>query len=97
MTEKTYQELLAERAALDAKIDQKLEKEKSEAIARVKKDIADYRLQASDLFSRRTSTARKPVKPKYRDPVSGAEWTGRGKTPKWIQNQDRTKFLIRSN
>lgn len=31
----------------------------------------------------------------YRDPESGAEWTGRGRTPKWIAgHEDRTPFLI---
>ncbi|WP_321945235.1 H-NS family nucleoid-associated regulatory protein [Paraburkholderia sp. J10-1] len=31
---------------------------------------------------------------KYRDPKSGATWTGRGRAPAWIANvKDRTKFL----
>lgn len=31
----------------------------------------------------------------YRDPASGAEWTGRGRAPKWIVgHEDRTPFLI---
>jgi len=31
------------------------------------------------------STSTRPVKPKYRDPVSGALWSGRGKMPAWLQ------------
>jgi DNA-binding protein H-NS len=32
---------------------------------------------------------------KYRDPKSGAEWSGRGKAPGWLAGaRDRTKFLI---
>ncbi|QSN64597.1 H-NS family nucleoid-associated regulatory protein [Caballeronia sp. M1242] len=32
---------------------------------------------------------------KYRDPRSGAEWSGRGKAPAWLASaKDRTKFLI---
>jgi DNA-binding protein H-NS len=34
------------------------------------------------------------VAPKYRDPATGQTWTGRGKAPKWIQNEDREKFAI---
>jgi DNA-binding protein H-NS len=34
------------------------------------------------------------VEPKYRDPVSGATWTGRGITPKWIIDKNREDFLI---
>ncbi|MEZ2349807.1 H-NS histone family protein [Caballeronia sp. RCC_10] len=31
----------------------------------------------------------------YRDPKSGAEWSGRGKAPSWLAGaKDRTKFLI---
>ena len=28
---------------------------------------------------------RSVVAPKYRDPITGATWTGRGKRPKWLQ------------
>ncbi|HEM7890657.1 H-NS family nucleoid-associated regulatory protein [Burkholderia cepacia] len=32
---------------------------------------------------------------KYRDPNTGATWTGRGRAPAWIANaKDRTKFLV---
>lgn len=32
---------------------------------------------------------------KYRDPKSGAPWSGRGRAPAWMANaKDRTKFLI---
>ncbi|WP_457844072.1 H-NS family nucleoid-associated regulatory protein [Staphylococcus aureus] len=32
--------------------------------------------------------------PKYRDPATGATWTGRGKPPNWIVGKDRTPFQI---
>ncbi len=38
---------------------------------------------------------RGPQPAKYRDPKSGAEWSGRGKAPSWLAGaKDRTKFLI---
>jgi DNA-binding protein H-NS len=38
---------------------------------------------------------RGPQPAKYRDPKSGAEWSGRGKAPSWLASaKDRTKFLI---
>ncbi|SPB18175.1 DNA-binding protein [Caballeronia novacaledonica] len=38
---------------------------------------------------------RGPQPAKYRDPKSGAEWSGRGKAPGWLAGaRDRTKFLI---
>lgn len=38
---------------------------------------------------------RGPQPAKYRDPESGATWSGRGPAPAWMANaKDRTKFLI---
>lgn len=31
---------------------------------------------------------------KYRDPSTGATWSGRGKEPSWIKGKDRKKFAI---
>lgn len=36
------------------------------------------------------------VAPKYRDPDTGATWTGRGIAPKWIAGKDRERYLISS-
>ncbi|SAK53845.1 histone family protein nucleoid-structuring protein H-NS [Caballeronia fortuita] len=39
--------------------------------------------------------ARGPQAPKYRDPESGATWSGRGKAPAWLATaKDRTTYLI---
>lgn len=36
-----------------------------------------------------------PQPPKYRDPVSGATWSGRGRAPAWLASaKDRSRFLI---
>jgi len=43
-----------------------------------------------------TESTGNKVAPKYRDPVSGNTWTGRGKAPKWIEGKDRAPFLIAS-
>ncbi|MEW9586389.1 H-NS histone family protein [Paraburkholderia sp. DGU8] len=38
---------------------------------------------------------RGPQPAMYRDPKSGATWSGRGRAPAWIANvKDRSKFLI---
>jgi|SRR5690606_19416647 len=43
--------------------------------------------------------ARKPVPPKYRNPETGATWSGRGKPPRWVSEAEqagksRDEFLI---
>lgn len=43
------------------------------------------------------SSQKAASKPKYRDPKTGATWTGHGKAPRWITNFDkeaREQFLI---
>ncbi len=47
------------------------------------------------------SAPRGTVPPKYRDPVSGATWTGRGRAPRWVveaeaQGKSREEFLIQN-
>ncbi|WP_061162567.1 H-NS family nucleoid-associated regulatory protein [Caballeronia temeraria] len=38
---------------------------------------------------------RGPQAPKYRDPMSGETWSGRGRAPAWLATaRDRTQFLI---
>lgn len=34
------------------------------------------------------------VPPKYRDPASGATWSGRGREPEWIKGREREPFLV---
>ena len=36
----------------------------------------------------------KALPARYRDPVSGKEWSGRGNAPLWIRGKDRRKFVI---
>jgi DNA-binding protein H-NS len=41
------------------------------------------------------AAAKKPVAPRYKDPESGATWSGRGRAPAWIAAvEDRTPYLI---
>ena len=94
----SYQELLKQREALDAQIQQARDKEVAAAIAKVRQLIADFGLTPSDVFpsgrrAKANATASK-VAAKYRDPATGQTWTGRGKPPRWIQGQDRAKFAI---
>jgi DNA-binding protein H-NS len=92
-----YQQLLAEREALDQKINEMRNAERAGVIERIRKDVADFDLTERDVFggAARTSVRKGiTVAAKYRDPQTGATWTGRGKPPKWISDKDRQQFLI---
>jgi DNA-binding protein H-NS len=92
----TYQELLAQKEALEKQIIEAKSREKAEGIAKAKVIIDQYDLSASDLFSRKggSGTRGGKVAAKYRNPTTGETWTGRGKAPKWIEGQDRSRFAI---
>lgn len=94
----SYKELLEQRELLEQKISEARKTELSEAVSKVRALVAEYGLSAEDVFppakSSRAAGQGGKVAPKYRDPATGQTWTGRGKAPKWIQNEDREKFAI---
>ena len=94
----SYKELLKQREEIEKKIQEARQRELMEAVAKVRALIAEYELTAEDVFSRtkspRANAAGGKVAAKYKNPVTGETWTGRGKAPKWIQDQARSKFEI---
>lgn len=91
----SYKELLQQRANLEEAIAKARATEVATAIANVRAIVEEFGLTAADVFGRGPSKAKgQSVAAKYRDPKSGATWTGRGKPPKWIQDLDRQQFLI---
>ena len=92
----TYQELLAQKEALEKQIIEAKAREKAEGVAKAKAIIEQYNLSASDIFSRKGAVGSRggKVAAKYRNPATGETWTGRGKAPKWIEGQDRSRFAI---
>src|SRR4051812_9484754 len=100
----TYKELLAQHEALTQQVEAARVKEISSAIEEVKKLVEDYGLTAKDIFG---SSARAPksregkslrkgstVAPKYKDPISGSTWSGRGLAPKWLAGKKKEDYLI---
>jgi len=98
----SYKELLKQREALEQQISEARKRELSDAVSQARALVAEFGLTAQDVFpagraagkSGRSSTAGTKVAPKYRNPATGETWTGRGKAPKWIQNESREKFAI---
>lgn len=82
----TLQDLLAQRAALDEEIANTKDRERSDAVAKVKSLMSEYGLSVADLSTR----VAKPVKTskvavKYRNKATGETWSGRGLQPKWLK------------
>jgi DNA-binding protein H-NS len=95
-----YEELQAKIADLQAQAEQVRREERQQAIDMAKTMISTYDITAKDLGldkAPKVKTGPKPgnkVSPKYRDPASGATWSGRGKTPRWINGADRSQYAI---
>ena len=99
-------------ANLEAQVEKVTKAEMGSAIAKVRKIMADFGLTVEHLAASVTSgktvakkskspkaaTKTKGSKPaKYRDPATGATWTGMGRAPGWIVNaKNRDEFLIGS-
>ncbi|MCH2221933.1 MAG: H-NS histone family protein [Aquabacterium sp.] len=96
----TYQELLAQKAALE-KQQAELEKQLAEArraeragvISQIKSLMAEHGLSLADLSGKTpngkapkaSANAGRKVAPKYRNPATGETWTGRGLQPNWVK------------
>jgi DNA-binding protein H-NS len=94
----TLQELLVQRAKIlnqitkaEAELVQAQQAQRNEAIAKVRAAMAEAGITLADIDD--GSTKRAPaaaiaktstVAPKYRDPVSGNTWSGRGLKPRWM-------------
>ncbi|WP_416820661.1 H-NS family nucleoid-associated regulatory protein [Delftia tsuruhatensis] len=88
-----YQTLLARKAELEAQIAQAQAEAKAKAVTEARALIQEHGLTAADVFP--AAKAKGSVgAPKYRDPATGATWTGRGKPPNWIVGKYRTPFQI---
>ncbi len=94
----TYQELQAQIAELKKQAEQARKQEIASAVAQIKSLMEEYGITIKDLSksSKSSASKRDAVPPKYRDPVTGKTWTGRGKPPKWIADaKNRDQYLIK--
>lgn len=91
-------ELIAQRDSLNTQIAQLQHQDRLVAIAQIRELMSQFGLTSADvsggLKKAPSPSAGKKVAPKYRDPVSGKTWTGRGVAPSWIAGKDRGAFLI---
>ncbi len=96
----TLQDLIAQKLALEAQINAQIQKELADAIAQVKELVKAYGLTVADVFGSSTSKVKtsekvtNKVAAKYRDPLSGKTWSGRGLAPKWLAGKNKDDFLI---
>lgn len=90
-------DLMAQKAELERRITSIKKNQVEQAISDVRRIVTEFGLTAEDVFGKSSRGGQNKgvkVAPKYRDPASGAEWSGRGKAPKWIAGQNYEDFKI---
>lgn len=86
----TIEELQAQRAALTKQIEAIRSEARSQAVLEIKQLLEEHGLTVSDVVIASTKNpgaakvAGRKVAPKFRDPVTGQTWSGRGLKPKWM-------------
>lgn len=88
----TLQELMDQRAKIDAEIDRLRSGQRATAMEEIRSLMEQHGLRTSDLSGRTPSATKKAatkasvkVAAKYREPASGNSWSGRGLQPRWLK------------
>ncbi|WP_454739443.1 H-NS histone family protein [Cupriavidus necator] len=99
----TYEELMAQKQALEAQIEGARAHEVPGVIEKIRELMLRYELSPEDIAPRRrrgrpagssdAAVEKAPLPPKYRDPKTGKTWSGRGRTPAWLGKRPE-RFLI---
>ena len=94
----SLKDLLSQIESLQSQVAEVRQREVGDAIAKVRAIIDEYQLTAADIFpgSRAKSAPKKSgkVAAKYRDPLTGNTWSGRGLAPKWLAGKNKADYLI---
>lgn len=97
-------QLIAERDRIQQQIEAVKQQERGSALEQARELVKKYGITAKELGltggAKGATGSRGTVAAKYRNPVDGSTWTGRGKSPRWIREaeargQSRDSFLIK--
>ena len=94
----TYKQIQDQIKQLQQQAEELRKKELGNAISKIKSIMAEYGISVSHLgmgVKKKNPRTRVPLAPKYRNPATGETWSGRGKAPKWIDQKNKEKFLIK--
>ena len=90
------EQLMMQRAEIDAAIDAERKALSAVAIAKVRDLVATHGLRIQDVFPGGSGmkSASKKVAAKYRDPSTGKTWSGRGIAPRWFDKSRPQDFAL---
>jgi len=90
------EQLMIQRAEIDAAIEAERKAMSAIAIARVRDLVTAHGLCIQDVFPNGSASrpASKKVAAKYRDPSTGKTWSGRGIAPRWFNRSRPQDFPL---
>ena len=75
--------LIEQRASIDKQIEEAKKSARKDAVMTIKELMAKHELTIEEI-TRTGNGAGTKVPPKWQDPVTGAKWSGRGRSPAWF-------------
>ena len=89
-------ELLARREVLQQELEQARQMEVDRTLREIVAKMREYKITLQELMGTKAHARMVPpaANAKYRDPATGATWSGRGRLPNWIADKNRDEFLI---
>jgi DNA-binding protein H-NS len=100
----TYRDVKAQIAKLESQARELLKKESASVVTKIRGLMSEYGLTVQDLglgisrMGKRMTAMKRPMPPKYQDPISGNTWSGKGRAPGWmaeaIKKGKQDDFLI---
>ena len=75
--------LIAQKQAIENQIAEVTKTERKEALQTVKTLMIQFSITTDELTKNTAVKATKKVAPKWQDPTSNKQWTGRGRSPLW--------------
>ncbi|SAK82576.1 histone family protein nucleoid-structuring protein H-NS [Caballeronia catudaia] len=86
--------LLARQDALNKQLAEAKERETRQVLLEIVQKMRDYNIGLEELLGRKSQVLEPVKEARYRDPASGAVWSGRGRAPHWIAGKNRDDFLV---
>ncbi|MFM0047319.1 H-NS histone family protein [Paraburkholderia sediminicola] len=89
-----YKELLEQKKELEQQIEEARRAEAAAALEDVRKIVTAFGFSPEDIFGKRRKNPGQAAPAKYRNPGTGDTWSGRGRPPQWMKDNDAERFRI---
>jgi DNA-binding protein H-NS len=91
----SFKEIQDQITQLQREAAEQRDREFTEAVQTIRDLMQEYDLTVEDLqFVHKKTGVKKPAAVAFRNSETGATWSGRGRSPKWLVGQDKEKYRV---